>query len=162
MYPDASASAQACLPEGALGRMGDHIPFCHSSLWHRSSLFAGQRFDTTLRIAADYDFICRTWPDDNVGRGLGFTVTHMRRGGLSTNPRQRLRILWENARVAARYGHPVFTRRRIVPLLKAIVLWGVCVCAGSRGPALLDRIRTLRGLAPCWTTTTPRGKGSVL
>ncbi len=162
VYPDGSTVAYPGRAEGALGRMGEHVPFCHSSLWHRTTLFAGHRFAPEFRIAADYDFICRTWPHDGVGHTLGITVTRMGVGGLSSHPRHRLRTLWENARIAHRHGYPVFTARRVVPLLKAILLWGVCACTGTRGPVLLDRLRVLRGLPPCWTTqasTTTRSDG---
>ncbi|WMW65037.1 glycosyltransferase family 2 protein [Nitratidesulfovibrio liaohensis] len=152
-YEDGSTAPYPGRAEGALARMGEQIPFCHSSLWHRTSLFTEYQFDPAFRIAADYDFICRTWPHDSVGYTLEITVTHMGIGGLSTHPKSRLRTLWEIARIAHQHGHPVLTARRVIPLLKAVILWGACVCAGAHGPALLDRLRKLRGLPPCWTTS---------
>jgi glycosyltransferase involved in cell wall biosynthesis len=155
VYPDGSTVTHSGRAEGALRRMEERVPFCHSSLWHRTTLFAEHRFDPAFRIAADYDFICRTWTHDGMGHTLGFTVTFMGVGGLSTHPRYRLLTLWENTRIAKMHGYPVLTARRTVPLLKAILLWGVCACVGARGPALLDRLRLLRGLTPCWTTQAP-------
>lgn len=154
VYGNGSTELYPSCAEGALERMSQQIPFCHSSLWHRTSLFSEHLFNPMFRIAADYDFICRTWPHDGVGYTLGITVTHMGVGGLSTHPKSRLRTLWEIARIAHSHGYPVYTKRRIIPLLKAVLLWAVCVCAGKHGPALLDRLRELRGLPPCWTTST--------
>ncbi|MGJ3522816.1 glycosyltransferase family 2 protein [Nitratidesulfovibrio sp. D1] len=159
IFPDGSMKrASACRAEGAIDRLDVHIPFCHSSLWHRASLFCDIRFDTALRIAADYQFIFETWRHDGVGQTLDFVVTHMRVGGISSHPRHKLRALWENLLVSARHGRPVLTRSRLVPLAKATLLWGVCLLAGRRAPAILDRLRALRGLPPCWQTADPLKK----
>ncbi|AAS94467.1 glycosyltransferase family 2 protein [Nitratidesulfovibrio vulgaris] len=159
VYPDGSSRAVTCTAEGATRRMADHIPFCHSSLWHRACLFEARHFDATLRIAADYDLICRTWPHDGVGHTLGITVTHMGVGGVSSSPAHRLRTQWELVRVAARHGHGAFSRRRLVPLCKAVGLWVLCRLAGRRASVMLDRLRVMRGLPPCWTTADPARVG---
>lgn len=153
VYENGSTVFYPSRAEGSLARMGEQIPFCHSSLWHRTILFSKYQFNLAYRIASDYDFICRTWPHDAVGHTLGITVTHMGVGGLSTHPKSRLRTLWEIARIAQRHGYPLLTARRIIPLLKAVVLWTVCSICGRQGPVALDWLRKLRGLPPCWSTT---------
>lgn len=139
------------MPEGADGRMRGGMPFPHPGLWHRRALFHGQRFDTTLRIAADYDFVCRTWTRENGATVLPFTVTRMRRGGISDAPQSQLRVRWENALVASRYFSGVWTLPRCLGVLKGCFLWGVCRLVGPRkAPVLLDALRRRRGLPPVW------------
>lgn len=138
--------------EGTRARLPQELPFCHSALLHRRELFQNRCFDTGLRIVADYDFVCRTWTDDAMGRTLGFPVTRMGMAGLSGCPLGRLPLLWENARVAERYFPRVWTPRRVLRLTKAAVLYGLSAILGPRrGPIMLDLLRSARGLPPCWT-----------
>lgn len=139
------------MPDGADGRMRGGMPFPHPGLWHRRALFHGQRFDTTLRIAADYDFVCRTWTRENGATVLPFTVTRMRRGGISDTPQTQLRVRWENALVASRYFSRIWTPSCCLGVLKGGLLWGVCRLVGPRkAPVLLDALRRWRGLPPVW------------
>ena len=133
-------------------RIRDGMPFPHQGLWHRSMLFSDHRFDTTLRIAADYDLVCRTWTNENGTTILPFTVTRMQRGGISDSPQHVLRVRWENARVAARYFSGIWNLSRCIGLLKGCLLWTVCKIVGPRNaPEFLDTIRRWRGLPPAWT-----------
>ena len=128
------------------------MPFPHPSLWHHRTLFTLHSFDTSLRIAADYDFICRTWTTENGKTVLPFIVTQMYRGGISDLPLYALRLRWENARVASRYFTDVWTVARCIELLKGCILWTVCKIVGPhRAPVVLDAIKRLRGLPPSWT-----------
>lgn len=126
------------------------MPFPHPALLHRRSLFAGAGFDATLRIAADFDFVCRTWTEENGSLVLPFVITRMRRGGLSDSPLSTLRVRWENRVIASRYFEHVWTISCVTGLAKGCLLWFVCSLLGKRAPAILDAGRRLRGLPPAW------------
>lgn len=139
-------------PGNTNDNMREGMPFPHPGLWHRRILFSKYRFDTTLRIAADYDFVCRTWTNENGATILPFTVTCMQRGGISDSPQHVLRVRWENAKVAARYFPGIWTFSLFIGLLKGCLLWTVCRIVGPRNaPGFLDTIRRWRGLPPAWT-----------
>lgn len=140
------------LPGSADDRMRGAMPFPHPGLWHHRTLFSKYRFDTTLRIAADYDLVCRTWTSENGATVLPFAVTRMQRGGISDSPQHVLRVRWENAQVAGRYFSGTWTLARCIGLLKGCFLWTVCRIVGPRNaPGFLDTIRRWRGLPPAWT-----------
>jgi hypothetical protein len=42
------------------------MPLPHQGLFHRRRLFTANRFDASLRITGDYDFLCRTLASDNL------------------------------------------------------------------------------------------------
>ncbi len=137
--------------DNARERMRRAMPFPHQGLWHRRAVFAGRRFDASLRIAADFDFICRTWTEENGNAILPFSVTRMLRGGISDSPQNILRVRWENAKVASRYFSGVWTFSCCLGLIKGCLLWSVCRLVGPRNaPLLLDTVRRWRGLPPAW------------
>ncbi len=127
------------------------MPFPHQGLWHHRKLFLDNGFEASLRIAGDYDLVCRTWTPENGNTVLPFTVTRMRRGGISDKPISMLRLRWECAVISSRYFSGVWTCSCCLGLLKGCLLWLVCVLLGKRAPAVLDSVRRLRGLPPSWT-----------
>lgn len=138
-------------PDSAEELFRGGMPLPYPALWHRRELFHECPFDTTLHIAADYDFVCRTWTRENGATVLPFTVTRMRRGGASDSPQNVLRARWENALVASRYFSGVWTLPRCLGLLKGCLLWIVCKIVGPhKAPAFLDALRRRRGLPPVW------------
>ena len=42
------------------------MPLPHQGLFHRSKLFTTNRFDASLRITGDYEFLCRTLTPNNL------------------------------------------------------------------------------------------------
>ena len=77
-----------------------HMGIGHPALFHHRSLFADGGFDARLRIAGDYDFLCRTWLNETQGIALPFVVTLMASGGVSDSPRTLIKSCWENLQVA--------------------------------------------------------------
>ena len=133
----------AYLPQG--------IPVPHSALFHRRSLFVSHMFDTRFRIAGDYEFLCRTWKTESQAERLGFCVTRMIWGGISSHPRTVFTMRWEYAMAAARHFPWAWTLRRIRGLVQGAVIGVLCAILGSRRTGLvLDRLRVMRGLSPCW------------
>ena len=139
------------MPAGAENQLQAGMPLPHPSLWHRRRLFTTASFDTSLRIAADYDFVCRTWTSENGASSIPIPITRMRRGGVSDSPQHVLRVRWENARVASRYFPGTWTYSLCIGLLKGCLLWVVCKAVGpQKAPEFLDTVRRWRGLPPAW------------
>ena len=142
-YRTQAEKGVAYLPQGS--------PLPYPALFQRGSLFVSHVFDTRFRIAGDYDFLCRTWKRENQAERLGFCVTRMIWGGISTHPRTVFAMRWEDTRVTARYFPWPWTLRRIRGLVQGAVIGVLCAILGSRGAGLvLDRLRVMRGLPPCW------------
>lgn len=80
-----------------------HISFGHPALFHRAILFTNESFDTSFRIAGDYDFLARTWTYSNQGFSFDFLVTVMSTGGCSYDPKNLSLLESENARVVKTY-----------------------------------------------------------
>lgn len=133
-------------------RLLQGMPVPHTALFHRRSLFDSNRFDAGFRIAGDYEFLCRTWRDDRLGEALDIVVTRMARGGLSTRPQDALRVRLEEAKAAStHFPRAWLTPRRIKSLAGGAAITGLCSIIGPRqSSTLLDRLRVLRGLPPCW------------
>lgn len=73
-------------PHNTVFEMQKHMAIAHPACFYRRSILAGQRFDTSFRIAADFDFLLRMWKQDTQGHYLDLVVTHMGLGGVSTSP----------------------------------------------------------------------------
>lgn len=137
-------------PIAAQKKIYCEMPFSHQGIFHRKEIFEKYIFNASLRIAGDYDFICRTWEFNNGNVVLQFPITRMRRGGISDQPQNVLRLRWENAITAAKYFPNTWTMFCIVGLIKGCLVWGLSKIFGSHSPAILDAIRILRGLPPVW------------
>lgn len=136
-------------PDAVVKERWRHMPFPHQGLWHNRALFETQRFDASLRIVGDYDFLCRTWTAES-SHMLPFVVAKMHRGGISGSPQSILRLRWENAVVSSRYFSGVWTPSCLLSLVKGGLVWALCLAFGKSAPAVLDAGRRLRGLPPAW------------
>ena len=141
---------QAQTDEGA-AYLPQGITVSHSALFHRCSLFVSFQFDTRFRIAGDYEFLCRAWKMNAQAERLGFCVTRMALGGISSHPRAAFTLRLEYAKAAARHFSRTWTVRRIRELVQGAVIVGLSIVLGSsRACIVLNRLRTLRGLSPYW------------
>lgn len=74
------------------------MPLAHPATFHRRSMLLQNRFDTSFRIAGDYDFILRTWTSPQQLLPLPLHVTFMALGGISSAPETRQTCAWEKCR----------------------------------------------------------------
>ena len=90
----------------------DCMPVPHSGMMHRRSLFEeGGRFCESFRIAADYEFLLRELMKNDAFFISDIIVIGMQIGGISSTPRNYLRILREEARARLRNGITPITCR---------------------------------------------------
>lgn len=128
------------------------IPAWHPAMWHKSSLFQKHSFDESLRIAADYDFLCRTWLQDTNAVPLDFVLTRMAQGGISDQPRSNFAVRLECVRVAKRYfpgsiWQPVYVKA----LVKGFAISGLGFALGNRrARRYIAALRSWLGLQATW------------
>lgn len=140
---------------GGKARLAYEPPAAFPGIVIRREVAAAHPFDTSLRISADYDFLCRTWQDSRA-IALPFEVCVMLEGGISSRPENQFAAAWENARVAARHFSGVWTPRRARMLCKAgLVSYAFRLLGRAKAAAFLDAVRKWRGLPPCWRRDAP-------
>lgn len=127
MVPGRSIGVPSALVRG--------MPVGHPALFHRTALFAKYRFDTGFRIAADYDFLCRTWKTDADAAKLDLVITRMAFGGVSTHPRNRLRVSLETAVVATKNFPGTWDANRLKGIARDAFFQAVYAAGGEAGLA---------------------------
>lgn len=65
------------------------MPLAHPATFHRRSMLLQNRFDTSFRIAGDYDLVLRTWTSPQQLQPLPLHVTVMALGGISSSTETR-------------------------------------------------------------------------
>lgn len=126
----------------------------HPGLMHRRKLFEVHgNFDSSFRIAGDYEFLLRELKNGEAVFLPDITVAGMTQGGASSLPQNTLLSLLEVRRAQRLHGLPLSTHWLLAlsrVYLRA-VLWALL--GEQRTRHLLDLGRHLRGLPPHWTRT---------
>lgn len=140
----------AALPSG--------IPFPHPALFHRARLFETRQFDTSLRIAGDYDFVCHTLNAENA-RLLPIVTSCMSVGGISGSLATMLRSEMECWHVSRRHFPYAFPLKLYARICRSALYQGISCLAGKHiGHAFADCLRRLQGKPSLWSrldTTSP-------
>ena len=127
-----------------------YAPFWQNALFHHRSLFEKNRFDISLTIFGDYDFICRTWSDEHAIH-IPFVVVSITLGGMSNNPAKLIMGRMETLRISQRYFSMRYVPWLAWAVAKASVAWGIYHVFGPAGGIkILNMLRKARGLAPTW------------
>lgn len=124
---------------GLQERLDSELPFSHTGLFHRRSLFRDHgAFDSAYRITGDYEFLLRAMKDPGVKASrVPFTVAHMAAGGISSSLASRLLTYREAAR--ARRSHGLFPAP----------VWLAGLWARSLAAFLLHKLFGARALLLC-------------
>jgi len=125
----------------------------HPAVMHRRSLFSRcGEFDSSFRIAGDYEFLLRAIKVNRPHYLGEVLVTAMRPGGLSSSPTNTLMGLREAHRALAKHGYQVSRLSRRIAWARVYLRLLTTRCLGPRvAPALMDLGRRLVGLPPYWT-----------
>lgn len=127
-------------------------PVCHPALFYRRQLFATDAFNTCLRVAADYEFLCRYWDPAHV-YVLNFMVSNMVIGGVSSNAKTRILTLRETMPIAKKRFGTVPQELQIL-YIKSLIHAGLHSILGEKwGNALYDILRRLNGKESFWGRT---------
>lgn len=97
------------------------IPFCHTALFARGSLFYANRFDAKYRIAGDYEWILRILQDASQIEVLKLVVARMALGGISSSPLSRTHLEREILSIRLKY-FPIY----FIKSLPSIVVYNLC------------------------------------
>jgi ADP-heptose:LPS heptosyltransferase len=146
IMPGQTEGVVAHLPQG-------YAPFWQNGLFHRAGMFSQNRFDDTLRIFGDYDFLCRTWTDDASAVRIPYTIAAIKLGGMSNSPKHLVSARLEALRVSRRHygnnGLPILC----LAVFKAGIVWGIYTILGpDRGSRVLNMLRRMRGLEASWVS----------
>jgi hypothetical protein len=125
----------------------------HPAVMHRQCLFDTYGgFDTSFRIAGDYEFLLRTIKGNRPHYLGELLVTAMRPGGLSTNPADTILGLREAYRALAKHGYQASWLSQRMAWSRAYLRLAANRCLGPRvAPIVLDWGRRFMGLPPYWT-----------
>jgi len=127
----------------------------HPGLMHRHALF-GQHggFDTSFRIAGDYEFLLRKLKDGDAIFIPGIVTVGMRCDGISSSPSNSLVSMHEARRAQQMHGLPfpgMVWLGGMMQIYLRLFAWNVFGEQVTR--RLLDFGRRLKGLPPYWTRT---------
>lgn len=131
------------------------LPQCmclpHPGLFHRSTLFINQKFDTSYKIAGDYDFLCRTLREENIFES-DISFASMLVGGISGNMDSMYLSEMELLRISRKYFPQVLPYKPLLRLMRSggylAVRWllGSCI-AGYYA----DIPRLIQGKKKLWS-----------
>jgi glycosyltransferase involved in cell wall biosynthesis len=119
------------------------IPTPFPGLFMHISLFTVERFDAGLRIAGDYDFLCRAWKDDRKALRLPFLVTAMTDGGVSTQQAHSAQCCKEVLDAAEKYFCNGWTPARRSHYQRTRFLSALYRRFPAQAPAVHSMLRTL-------------------
>ncbi len=104
------------------------VPVDHSALFHRTTLFTSARFDMTFKVVGDQELLARVWTRPEQGTNLGFLVTLMAHGGISSQRRFHFTVRREYFRIALRYTSITEALRVHYPRLWRSAISHACLC----------------------------------
>jgi glycosyltransferase involved in cell wall biosynthesis len=127
----------------------------HPGAMHRKSFFdVYGYFDETYRIAGDYELLLRGFAAGNAKAVFipDIITVGMRLGGLSSNPRNSLRVVQEMRRAQKKYEQrwaDLIWVLAVVRICARLCLWGLMgEKAGKKGA---DLARRIKGLPNYWS-----------
>jgi len=134
-------------------KIKDIMTLPHPGLMHHKTLFEefGQ-FDTSFKIAGDYEFLLRVLKNQDPYYCEGRPGIAMRTGGLSSNPRYSLQSLLESRRASKMHGRLLPRAPFFLGLARIFIRWLLFKSLGERrSKIVMDYGRSLLGKAPHWT-----------
>ncbi len=133
----------------------------HPGLFHRRRLFSRRRFSTNLRIAGDYEFVCRTVTETNVRQG-DLTWLGMPVGGLSSSLETLPLSNAEQLTVAQQYFPQARLLRSRLRLLHSRTIRRLAGLFGRpAAEQCADLARLLRGQGRLWTSPAWKAPGPL-
>ena len=148
--PNASRGSLLCplAPVEQYLPQGMSLP--HQGLFHHASLFQQYHFDTSFRIAGDYDFLARTYT-------LGTIFTNhtpfvcMAAGGISSALDSMWRCEWEQLQISRRHFPKAIPWKLTLRLVRSLICAGLIHTLGMGTAArFANGIRKILGRPPLW------------
>lgn len=92
------------LDVGKISLIEKGMPFCHQAMFIKQKLLRQHPYDTTYRIAADYEFVLAMWMQKRKFARADIIVADFSFGGISSTQREQL--VEEDAVIALKYNLP--------------------------------------------------------
>ena len=124
----------------------------HQGIFHKRYLFERYgKFNTEYRISADYDFIKKILLDKNAIY-LGFVISCMQAGGISSDPKFTFLRLNEIRQINRKSGLNIPGPLWLITFINACIRHSLYFSIGEKYTNyILDKFRALVGLPPFWT-----------
>ncbi len=137
----------------AKGKLGDFMSIPHPGLMHHRTWFENYGlFDTSYRIAGDYEMLLRGWPKENAVFVPDVIVAGVTQGGVSSTPQNAIRQLKEVWRAQKMHGRRFPGRHLTGAFFRVYVRLVLQAMLGERVTyRLLDMGRRMIRKEPCWT-----------
>jgi glycosyltransferase involved in cell wall biosynthesis len=134
-------------------KLGDVMAIPHPGMLHHRSWFIKYGFfDTSFKIAGDYEMLLRGWPQENAIFTSNIIVVGMAQGGVSSTPKNALRQLKEVWLAQKKYGKKYPGWRLLLAFLRVIIRLALQTLLSERLMySLLDLGRKLMGKQAYWT-----------
>jgi glycosyltransferase involved in cell wall biosynthesis len=134
-------------------KLGDVMSIPHPGMLHHRSWFIKYGFfDTSFKIAGDYEMLLRGWPQENAIFTSKIIVVGMTQGGISSTPKNALRQLNEVWVAQKKYGKKYPGWRLLFAFSRVIIRLTLQTLLSERLMYyLLDLGRKLMGKQAYWT-----------
>lgn len=136
-------------------KLGDVMSIPHPGMLHHSAWFKEYGlFDTSYRIAGDYEMLLRGWPKENATFVSDVIVVGMLQGGVSSTPKNAIRQLKEVWKAQKKHGKRLPGKYLIAAMARVYIrLFMQTLLSEHATYYLLDKGRKLLGKPPYWTKT---------
>jgi len=119
------------------------IPTPFPGLFTHHSVFRRYKFDPSWRIAGDYDFLCRSWTQIDMGTTIPILVTDMRDGGISSQPSYASICFKETCDIAQKHFGNSWTFARRYQYARSCIVSFLYKYFPKRAPALHSTFRKI-------------------
>ncbi len=125
----------------------------HQGLFHRARLFHDRSFDTSFRIAGDYDFLARTYAMGSIHISSTPLVC-MAAGGVSSSLESMWRCEREQLCISRRHFPKAIPWKLCLRFMRSLVYAGLLHTVGMQKTAqLANKIRKIMGRPPLWNVS---------
>jgi glycosyltransferase involved in cell wall biosynthesis len=126
------------------------LPMPHQGLFHRSSCFNRTgKFDSAFKICGDYEFTLRALRLSEPVFISDTIITTMTFGGISSNPKNAIRVLRESAKARKQNNMIPYPVKSLVFLVRLLIIKLFVAIFGSKFLTYLINIRSkVRGAPP--------------
>lgn len=129
----------------------NHIGIRPGMMIHRSWFKAYGCFDISYRITSDHEMLLRASPKERFDFIPGLIVSGMMQGGISSNPNNSIKILYELRRALKSHGMP-FPEWLLYAFFRFYIRRALKIVLGKRlAYILLDFVRKILGKDRYWT-----------
>jgi len=134
-------------------RLSAYLSLSHQGVFHARELFVEHGlFDPSYRLSGDYEFLLRELPKRDALYVPDLIIAGHRVGGLSSEPGNHTRTLWELRRAQVTHGILIPRPAWIVRLFAAWIRSALVNLFGHRrGHAIMDFLRALFGKKRHWS-----------